>query len=227
MTPAWDAPVGALLFDMDGLLLDSERLALALLAESARQLGIDWDEALGLAMVGRNVRDADALLARRYPGVPRIDELPAAFRARYDAHIAAHGVALKPGVAAMLERVERHDLPRAVATSTQRERALVKLDRAGLRRRFHAVVGGDEVERGKPAPDIFLAAARALEVAPQHCVVLEDSNAGVRGALAAGMRVVMVPDLLPPDADLAGLGVRILASLDAAGELLFCGPGAR
>ncbi len=220
MTSAWDAPIGAVLFDMDGLLLDSERLALSILAAAARDLGIDWDEEVGLTMVGRNVADADALLRRHYPDAPQLGALPAVFRARYDEHIAAQGVALKPGVIALLDLLDRHDTPRAVATSTQRERALRKLTRVDLLRRFHGLVGGDEVETGKPAPDIFLAAAAALEVAPAECLVLEDSNAGVRGALAAGMRVAMVPDMLHPDADLPALGVPILPSLTQVVELL-------
>ena len=85
--------------------------------------------------------------------------------------------------------------PRAVATSTRRERARAKLARRGLLARFAALVGGDEVARGKPAPDIFLLAAARLGVAPADCVVLEDSEPGVRGALAAGMMPIMVPDL--------------------------------
>lgn len=220
MTLPASAAIGAVLFDMDGLLLDSERLALAILTRSARDLGIDWDENVGLAMVGRNRRDSDALLDRRYPGDPRIPLLQDEFRRRYDEHIAQHGVATKPGAVALIDLLERHAVPRAVATSTQHQRAARKLARVGLLERFDALIGGDQVARGKPAPDIFLAAAFALRVAPADCVVLEDSNAGVRAALAAGMNVVMVPDVLPPEPDLAGQGLAVAPSLISVAEML-------
>ncbi len=91
---------------------------------------------------------------------------------------------------------------RAVATSTRRDRAEAQLAQQGLLQRFAALVGGNEVERGKPEPDIFLLAASRLSVAPEDCVVLEDSEPGVRAALAAGMMPIMVPDMHAPSPSL-------------------------
>lgn len=113
----------------------------------------------------------------------------------------------------LLDLLDAHGIARAVATSTQRERAARKLERNGLLPRFDALVGGDDVQQGKPAPDIFLAAARALGVAPARCLVLEDSNAGARAGLAAEMAVVLVPDLLEPDAAVIALGAHCQPSL--------------
>jgi beta-phosphoglucomutase-like phosphatase (HAD superfamily) len=95
-------------------------------------------------------------------------------------------------------------------------RARAKLGQAALLPRFHAIVGGDEVRAGKPAPDIYVEAARRLEVAPGDCVALEDSDPGVRAALAAGMTVLMVPDLVPPSAALMAAGPLVMASLHEA-----------
>lgn len=206
-------PPAAVLFDMDGLLLDSERVALAIMAQCAGELGLSWEPRVGLRMIGRNVIDANRVLREHYGDDARLDALPAAFRAHYDRHIDERAIPLKPGVAQLLDLLDAHDIPCAVATSTQRERATRKLDRSGILRRFDALVGGDDVERGKPAPDIYLAAARALAVEPARCLVLEDSNTGARAGLAAGMAVVMVPDLLEPDAAVVALGAHCRASL--------------
>lgn len=195
-------PFAAVLFDMDGLLLDSERLALAVLAQCAGDCGLSWRPEIGLAMVGRNIRDADAVLRGHFGEDPRLEALRHAFRERYDGHIDAHGVALKRGAAELLDWLAARDIPRAVATSTARERAARKLARTGLLERFQVVVCGDEVAQGKPAPDIFLAAAARLRAEPAACLVLEDSNAGARAGLAAGMQVVMIPDMLAPDPEL-------------------------
>ena len=203
----------AVLFDMDGLLLDSERVALAIMSACAAELGLVWNHQVGLRIIGRSVIDSNRILREHYGDDARLDALPGAFRTRYDRHIDDHAIPLKPGVMQLLDLLDAHGIAHAVATSTQRERAARKLERNGLLPRFDALVGGDDVERGKPAPDIFLAAARALGVAPARCLVLEDSNAGARAGLAAEMAVVMVPDLLEPDAAVIALGAHCQPSL--------------
>lgn len=211
--------IRAVIFDMDGLLLDSERVAVSLFAEAAETLDLPWRHEVGLAMVGLNSRDSDAVIRRELGDDYPVLQLREAFGERYEAAIAARRIPLKPGVNEVFDRLDAIGLPRAVATSTRRSRALPKLDAVGLLSRVHTVVCGDEVARGKPAPDIFLAAARALGVAPADCLVLEDSNAGVRGALAAGMRPVMIPDLLQPDDDVLAAGVPLRENLHRIAEL--------
>ena len=105
----------------------------------------------------------------------------------------------------VLDRVRELGLPLAVATSSARQKALDHLRTAGLGDRFDAIVTRDDVRRGKPSPDLYLHAANALRVAPQRCLALEDSYNGVRAAHGAGMTVVMVPDLLPPTAEMRDL----------------------
>lgn len=213
-------PPAAVLFDMDGLLLDSERVALGIMSACASELGLAWNPEVGLRIIGRNVDDSNRILREHYGNDARLDALPAAFRARYDRHIDDHAIAHKPGVTELLDLLDAHGIARAVATSTQRERAARKLERNGLLRRFDALVGGDEVARGKPAPDIFLAAARTLDVQPSACLVLEDSNNGARAGLAARMAVVVVPDLLEPDDDVIAMGALRQSSLiDVAARL--------
>jgi HAD superfamily hydrolase (TIGR01509 family) len=201
---------------MDGLILDTEPLALRAWSECARAVGVPFDRTLGLRMVGRNFTDCAALVRAEIAACHPIDALLDNWHATYDAIVARDGVTLKAGVTELLDWLDRGGLPRAVATSTRRERARAKLAQAGVLARFHSVVGGDDVVRGKPAPDIYLEAARRLEVAPADCLVLEDSEPGVRAGLAAGMAVIMVPDLIAPPAELAAAGPIIVRSLTEA-----------
>ena len=109
------------------------------------------------------------------------------------------GVPLKQGLLELLDFLDRKRIARAVATSTRTANAKRRLEDVGVLERFEAVVGGEQVERGKPAPDIYLRAAACLGRSPDECVVLEDSRHGVRAGAAAGMAVILVPDICPID----------------------------
>jgi HAD superfamily hydrolase (TIGR01509 family) len=205
----------AVVFDMDGLMLDTERLALRCWTIAIERLGLEFDAALMPAMIGRNSRDSRALVLERHGDDFPIDRLMQASQETYDAMVARDGVAVKPGLVALLDWLDARRIPRVVATSTRRARAEAKLAQANLLAGFAALVGGDEVERGKPMPDIFLLAATRAGVAPGDCIVLEDSEPGVCGALAAGMVPIMVPDILPPSATLLARNPLVLPSLGA------------
>ncbi|WP_417069394.1 HAD family hydrolase [Niveibacterium terrae] len=213
-------PPQAFIFDMDGLLLDSERLAFAIGRETCLALDLPWSEEAALGMIGLNAASCAAWLRQCFGNDYPVEAQRAEFGRRYEAHVTEHGVPLKPGVLELLDRLDALAIPRAVATSTASNRARLKLDRTGLAHRFDHIVGGDQVERGKPAPDIFLAAAKALAIAPEACLALEDSNAGGRAALAAGMSLRVIPDLLAPAPELAAAGAKICTSLfDVLAEL--------
>ena len=203
----------AVIFDMDGLMLDTEPLAARAWGEAAAGLGVGFDLALAQAMIGRNFSDCSAMLRAHYAAPYPVDALLARWHAAYDAIVEREGLALKPGVHELLDWLEANAIPRAVATSTRRERAVSKLARTALLPRFHEIVGGDEVALGKPAPDIYVEAARRLGANAPSCLVLEDSEPGVRAALAAGMLPIMVPDLHPPSRDLAALELIVLPTL--------------
>ncbi len=205
--------IDAVVFDMDGLLLDSERIAYDIGRQVSLDLGIPWSHEAAMQLIGRNSREHEALLKAAFGDDYPLEKHQAEFGRRYEAFIASQTFPLKPGVHELFDQLDARRTPRAVATSTRRSRALPKLDAAGLLTRVDAVVAGDEVSRGKPAPDIFLAAAERLGHAPARCLALEDSNAGVRAAHAAGMVVVMVPDLLEPADDVRDAGIQIAASL--------------
>ena len=203
----------AVIFDMDGLMLDTERLAARAWADAAAALGVDFDMALAQSMVGRNFVDCAAMVRARYDAEYPVAALLARWHATYDGIVERDGLVLKPGVDELLVWLEGHAVPRAVATSTRRERARSKLARTFLLSRFHELVGGDEVPLGKPAPDIYVEAARRLGASADACLVLEDSEPGVRAALAAGMMPIMVPDTHPPPADLVATDLLVLPTL--------------
>lgn len=211
--------IRAVIFDMDGLLLDSERVAFDIGRETSAALGAAWSEEVALGMIGLNSRDGYRLLVESFgPDFP-VEAHQAEFGRRYEAAIAAGRIPLKAGALDLFAQLERLGLPCAVATSTRRSRALPKLAGVGLLDRLKGVVGGDEVAQGKPAPDIYLAAARLLGTPAAACLVLEDSNTGVRGGLAAGARVAMVPDILPPAADVLARGVPVFPDLTQVAAL--------
>lgn len=216
--PALDFVPEAVLFDMDGLMLDSEQAMLETWRAAALAEAIDADDGLWLAMVGMHDRASFALLSQRLGLEPATRLRDTGYRL-YDARVAA-GLPRKQGLLELLDLLEAHRLPKAVATSTLRERALAKLGATGLRERFPVIVTGSDVAHPKPAPDIYLLAARELGVDPARCVVLEDSEPGVRAALAAGATPIQVPDLVAPGEALRAFGHRIVASLEQARELL-------
>ncbi|HSD37484.1 MAG TPA: HAD family phosphatase [Rhodocyclaceae bacterium] len=203
----------AVIFDMDGLLLDSERVALKLFAEAARSLDLKWDEAVGLKMVGLNSRDSDAILLEAFGANYDVAALRGRFGELYEAAIIAGDIPVKPFARDLLMRLDALRIPCAVATSTRRTRAEAKLHHAHLIQHFKALACGDEVLRGKPHPEIYELAASRLGIEASRCLALEDSNAGVRSAASANMQVVMVPDLLRPDAGIRMLGVPAVSSL--------------
>jgi HAD superfamily hydrolase (TIGR01509 family) len=218
MTPVPFTPA-AVLFDMDGLMIESERALLQCWREASHALQLrQLDDALWLSFVGLSDRVCTELLRERLDEA-RVQALLQETQVRYDAHVEA-GLPLKPGVLELLALLQSRGLPRAVVTSTRRDRALQKLTRCGLLSYFDAVVTGSDVAHPKPAPDIYLLAASTLSVAPGECVVLEDSAAGVRAALAAGMTPIQVPDLVHPDESTRALGHRVVDSLMHAQALI-------
>ncbi|MFN3590687.1 MAG: HAD family hydrolase [Thermaurantiacus sp.] len=204
----------ALILDMDGLLLDTERLYLEVNVEAAAALGYALPTDTNMAMVGVAIDGCRRLLIDRLgTGFPfdRFRDLG------YEIHDArmASGVPLRAGAKALVDWAQQEGLAMAVATSTQRARAEDHLERAGLREMLDVLVTRDDVVNAKPAPDPYLLAAERLGVAPAAALALEDSANGVRSAAAAGVPVVMVPDIIDPDEPVRALAHAVLPSLDA------------
>ena len=205
-------PVEAVVFDMDGLLVDTEAVVRAAMIACARGQGADLPDRVIHRMIGLP-RGASDAVAREHFG-PAFDY--AAFDAAVEARVldaCDAGIALKAGVVELLDHLEARGLPAAIATSSSHTAVKRTLGPSGVLGRFRAVVAAGDYERGKPAPDPFLAAARRLAADPARCLALEDSHNGVRAAHAAGMMTVMAPDLLAPTAEMRDLCVAIVETL--------------
>ncbi len=203
----------AAVFDMDGLLLDSERPIRDAWLRAARELGAPLDETGYLEVVGRNQTDSRALLTQRLGGAGAYQALRERAEALLAGMLAARSYAVKAGVIALLQALRERGVPCVVASSTGRAEVERRLQHAGLAAFFGGFSGGDEVARGKPAPDLFLLAAQRAGQRPQDCLVFEDSEHGARGAHAAGMGVVIVPDLKTPSLDARETSLAVLQSL--------------
>ncbi|SDQ78555.1 HAD family phosphatase [Pseudoxanthomonas sp. CF125] len=185
----------AVIFDMDGLLIDSERVILDCWRETAVAQSLDLEDSLWLSMVGLHDKGCAELL-NGLLGAERAERLTFECKRRYDL-LVEDGLPLKAGARELLQDLFDLGVPLAVATSTRGERARIKLARSGIDGYFAHVVTSSDVTHAKPAPDLYLLAAQRLEVPPAECVALEDSEFGVRAAAAAGIRVIQVPDMVP------------------------------
>jgi HAD superfamily hydrolase (TIGR01509 family) len=185
----------AVVFDMDGLLFDTEALYLDAFLAASTEGGHGLTTGLFRRMIGGTwVTNRSVLLDHAGLDFP-IDAFRAAWHRHYQ-QIATSGVTLKPGVIALLDTLDALRLPRAIATSSQHHTVRDHLASSALAERFHAIVAQGDYVASKPAPDPYLLAAERLGVAPSLCLALEDSHNGVRSASSAGMMTVMVPDLL-------------------------------
>ncbi len=210
----------AVIFDVDGTLLNTERIYMHAWKLVGKENGYDvTDEVL------RNTRAINraqaSLIFKAALGeefdydsyIPRRVEIA-------EEMIAQSSDLLMPGVLDTLNFLRNNKIPTAVASSTDRQKTIAHLEHAGLASYIDAFVGGDMVEKGKPNPDIFLKAASLLGIAPEDCIVIEDTAAGIRAASAAGMTPVLIPDTAPATEESTKLSHTVLNSMEQLPTLL-------
>ncbi len=211
--------VRAVVFDMDGLLVDTEIVVYRAMQRAAGAQGGELPMATFLRMVGLQHAASDRIVADHFgPGFD-MDAWRNHVSLHFDEELAA-GIALKTGALEILDHLDALGMPRAIATSSSLESVRGSLGPHGLVDRFHVLITRDVQVNGKPHPEPFLKAAAALGVNPADCLALEDSHNGVRAAAAAGMMTVMVPDMLDPTEEMETLCVRIARDLHEVRELL-------
>lgn len=210
---AYQMKFSASIFDMDGLLIDSEKIALRTFQEKCNDHALGDQLALYKRILGTNDQTTLTVLNEALPGSIDHEQFMSEWLDNY-LQITSTGVPLMKGVENLLDALAKRDIPVAVATSTREDRAREKLHKSGILHRFESVIGGNQIKHGKPAPDIYLKAALSLGIDPKKCIALEDSPNGVRAAHAAGMYVIQIPELVQPDADLLSLNHTVLCDLD-------------
>ncbi len=199
---------------MDGLLLDTERVCMRIFKEACEAQNLPFFEEVYLTIIGRNAAGVEAIFRKTYGD--DLDRLHNEWRTRYNAVVKHQAIPVKDGVVELLEWLKEQGLPIAVATSTAKEVAQKKLELAGLSKYFDNLTTGCEVSHGKPDPEIYLLAASRLNVDPTKCIAFEDSNNGVRSAVAANMVTFQIPDLVEPCEEVRAFGHTIVPSLHHA-----------
>lgn len=190
-------------FDMDGTLLDTERLAVQFWVDMAKQYGVDLPMSFIVGCCGRPRADIVKRYREHYPALP-VEEAMAHRDEWWEEQVKKGLVHTRPGAVELLRHLKEKGVRAVVATSTLYKRAVKELGETGLSPYLDGVVSGDMVPqgRGKPAPDIFLMAMEKMGFSPEECMVVEDSESGCKGGVASGAKTVMIPDQLQPSEEL-------------------------
>lgn len=210
----------AVIFDMDGTLFDSEKLVIKCWEIVAKKYNIANIKDVCMKCLGLNAKVTTGIFLDFYGQDFPYGEYKKEMSDLFHKKAAEGELLLKPGVVELLDDLKQEGYLLAVASSTREEVVLKELAMTGILDYFHQVVGGNRVERSKPEPDIFLLAAANLGVEAKECIVIEDSYNGIRAAHRAGMRPIMVPDLVPADQEMSTLSEIVLPSLHEVKEYI-------
>lgn len=205
--------IDTVIFDMDGVIFDSETLVLSSWKEVADRHGIKNVEEACHECLGTNSVVSKQIFLRHYGQDFPYDEYKAEMAEVFFSHASDGRLAKKPGVEELLKYLKENGFKVGLASSTQEATVRRQISEGGLLKYFDQIIGGDMVKRSKPEPDIFLEACRRLESEPERCYVIEDSYNGIRAAHAAGMHPIMVPDLMEPTEEMRRLAEKIFESL--------------
>ena len=212
--------VKAILFDMDGLVLDTEKLYTRFWQEAANALGYPMTKEQALGMRSLNRGAGLAKMQSYFGEAVDYDKIRGKRIEMMDAFVEKEGVEVKPGIHELLEYLKEQGIRTAIATSSPLERTVRYLSSVGLEKSFDELISGYMVEKGKPEPDIYLYAAEKLNVIPSECIVLEDSPAGILAAHRAGCLPVMIPDQDQPEKETKELLYATVERLELVIDLL-------
>ena len=204
------------IFDMDGLMIDTEKLYLKFWIQSAKDFGYDMkpEHVYAIRSMARkySIPTLKGFLGEDCP----TEEIRAHRTELMAEYINEHGLEVKKGLFELLYYLKDREIKMAVATATPRSRTTEYLEKIGAAKFFSAVICGDMVETGKPAPDIYLTAARELGLPPEECAAFEDSPNGIKAAHAAGCHAIMIPDMTQPDDEIKPLLSAVYENLGLA-----------
>lgn len=188
----------AVLFDMDGVIFDSEKLSYSLTKEILSEFGHSLTFELYSKTIGVSERECATLFSNAFSPVDGQFDVLNKLYSRYKQALCEGKLEIKLGLIELLNYLDIHGIKKAVASSNVEEIVRCSLDNAGIRSRFDTIVHAGDVKNAKPSPEIYQEAMRRLGVTPKDCFALEDSPSGVQSAYSAGVPVILIPDMLPP-----------------------------
>lgn len=197
--------IKAVVFDMDGVIFDTERIYQNCWKSEGADYNIGDIQRLYCKMMGASSDEIEKLFKNEYGNDFPFQKYRAQVKSKINEIIETNGLPFKNGVMEILEFLKENHIPVALATSTSRPSVESHLKRAGIKEYFDYIVTGDEVSKCKPDPEIYLKACRGIGVEPQFAIAIEDSFNGIRSAFRAGMKTVMIPDTVMPDDEIIGM----------------------
>lgn len=212
--------IRAAIFDMDGLLFDTESIARWAWKQALATHGYTMSDELYNEFIGRDLSWREKILKKRYGENFPFDSVTAQRIQIGDERELREGLPTKAGVLDLLKELSNLGVIIGLATGTSRIRTIRRLTNAAIDHYFTTIVTSEDVAQGKPAPDIFLEVSRRINIAPLHCLVFEDSCVGVEAAFTAGMRTIMVPDIEQPSTEIKKLAYRVLNSLEQVSDII-------
>lgn len=201
------------IFDLDGVMFDTERLCLNGWKEAFGQTGYTAEPHIFIDIVGLSAEDTKSALLKHLPDEASFDQLKRLRDAYVTSYIEKYGLPIKPGLLELLAYLKTNGYGMTVATSTEREKVSFYFRKAEIENYFDRVACREMIERPKPDPEIYLKACEIMEARPDECLALEDSYAGIRAAHRAGVKPVMIPDLAAPDNTIKKIVYAILPTL--------------
>lgn len=212
--------IKGIIFDMDGVLIDTERISFNAYKTVLKDYNYEMDEQFYRKLIGKNIKGSKEIIINEYGEDFPFDEI---YEKRVKIcldTIKKNGLIVKKGVQEIVDYLKDNNYKMAVATSTRRERAHERLKEIGILDKLDYVICGDQVENSKPDPEIFLKAAKGIELQPEECIVIEDSEAGIMAAHNAGIKSINVPDMIEPNDVVKRLAYKICNDLLEIKEML-------
>ena len=206
--------IKAVIFDMDGVLIDTEKHYNAAWCEAAKMSGYDFTKEHALMLRSCDARLAQSIMQEIFGEDFDYYAIREIRRGLVAKRLEKYGLEKKPGVDKILDCLRQKGIKTAVATATPLELTLEHLEKIGVKDKFDKIVSAKQVENGKPAPDVYLYACEQIGEKPENCIAVEDSPNGIKSAYAAGCKPVMVPDLTQPDEELMPMLFRVAQSLE-------------
>lgn len=212
--------IKAVVFDMDGLMFDTEKLTYEIIKETMEEKGFKFTLDFYKTTVGKRSADVIKLYKEKFGESFDYQEMKAENMEKFRRYTEKNGIPIKKGLFSLLDYLKEKDMKIALATSTTTKSATEMLKRAGVLEYFDELLCAESVEKGKPHPDVFLKAAEKLKFPPESCIGLEDSFNGVISSSEAGLITIMIPDLLEPTKEIKNRCYKVIQSLDQVIEII-------